>query len=190
MTSNVTRLLTAWGDGNSQALEELIPLVYGELRRLAARHMRRERTDHTLQTTALVHEVYLRLIDQQHVEWRNRAHFFAICAQLMRRIVVDHARTRQRAKRGGAAKQVPLEQAALLTPAQCEEILALDDALQRLAETDERKSRIVEMRCFGGLSVEETAAALGVSENTVIRDFSLAKAWLRREIEGGRARAL
>lgn len=187
MAPDVTRLLVAWGDGDGEALDRLMPLVYGELRRLAARHMRRERSGHTLQTTALIHEVYLRLIGQRQVRWQNRAHFFAICAQLMRRIVVDHARRGQRAKRGGAAERLSLDHAVLLTPGQSAEVVALDEALERLAKIDGRKSRVIEMRYFGGLSVDEAAAALGVSENTVIRDFGLAKAWLRRELEGAGA---
>jgi RNA polymerase sigma-70 factor, ECF subfamily len=180
---DITRLLIAWSDGDRAALDQLIPIVYDHLRQLAGRYMRRERVGHTLQTTALVHEVYLRLIDQRQARFENRAHFFAIAAQLMRRIVVDHARTQQRAKRGGAAQRLSLDEAALLTPAQSAEVLALDEALETLAEIDERKSRVIEMRYFGGLSVEETAAVLDVSENTVIRDWALAKAWLQRELE-------
>jgi len=180
----VTQLLLAWSDGDREALDQLIPLVYDHLRQLARRYMRRERPGHTLQTTALVNEVYLRLIDQRQARFENRAHFFAIAAQLMRRIVVDHARTQHRAKRGGGAERLSLDEAALLSPLQSAEVLALDEALQSLAEVDKRKGRVIEMRYFGGLSVEETAAVLGVSENTVIRDWALAKAWLRREMDG------
>lgn len=181
---HVTRLLRAWRGGDAAAFDELMPLVYNELRTLAQRQMRRERSGHTLQATALVHEAYLRLIDQRRVKWQNRAHFFAIAAQVMRRIVVDYARKRGRLKRGGGAQHLSLDEAALLTPAQAPEVLALDEALYRLADIDERKSRVVEMRYFGGLSVAEVAAVLGVSENTVIGDWALAKAWLRRELEG------
>ncbi|MDQ3687356.1 MAG: sigma-70 family RNA polymerase sigma factor [Acidobacteriota bacterium] len=185
---DVTQLLLAWSDGDREALDQLIPLVYDHLRQLARRYMRRERPGHTLQTTALVNEVYLRLIDQRQARFVNRAHFFAVSAQLMRRIVVDHARTQHRAKRGGVAEQLSLDEAALLSPAQSAEVLALDEALQSLAEVDNRKARVIEMRYFGGLSVEETAEVLEVSENTVIRDWALAKAWLRREMDGERQR--
>ena len=185
---DVTERLLAWSDGDREALDQLIPLVYDHLRQLAHRYMRRERAGHTLQTTALVNEVYLRLIDQRQVHFENRAHFFAIAAQLMRRIVVDHAHTQHRAKRGGGAERLSLDEAALMSPVQSAEMLALDEALQSLAEIDERKARVIEMRYFGGLSVEETAIVLGVSENTVIRDWALAKAWLRREMDGERQR--
>jgi len=185
---DVTQRLLAWSDGDREALDQLIPLVYDHLRQLARRYMRRERAGHTLQTTALVNEVYLRLIDQRQVHWQNRAHFFAIAAQLMRRIVVDHARTQHRAKRGGGAERLSLDEAALMSPAQSAEMLALDEALQSLAKIDNRKAQVIEMRYFGGLSVEEAAAVLGVSENTVIRDWALAKAWLRREMDGEKQR--
>jgi len=151
--------------------------------------MRRERSGHTLQATALENEAYLRLIDQRQVKWQNRAHFFAIASQLMRRIVVDYARKRGRLKRGAGAAPLSLDDAALLTPAQAPELLALNEALDRLAAVDNRKSRVVEMRYFGGLTVEEVAAVLGVSENTVIGDWALAKAWLRRELEGAGSNA-
>ena len=180
----VTRLLLAWGNGDAAAFDELMPLVYAELRTLAQRQMRRERSGHTLQVTALVHETYLRLVDQRQVHWQNRAQFFGVAAQLMRRIVVDYARKRRRLKRGGGAQNLSLDEAALLTPAQAPEVLELDEALDRLAAVDERKSRVVEMRYFGGMSVVEVAAVLEVSENTVINDWALAKAWLRRELEG------
>jgi RNA polymerase sigma factor (TIGR02999 family) len=179
----VTRLLLAWGGGDATAFDELMPLIYAELRTLAQRQMQRERSGHTLQATALVHEAYLRLIDQRQVHWQNRAQFFAVAAQVMRRIVVDYARRRRRVKRGGGATHLSLDEAALIVPVQAPQVLALDEALCRLAALDERKSRVVEMRYFGGLSVEEVAVVVGVSENTVISDWALAKAWLRRELE-------
>jgi RNA polymerase sigma factor (TIGR02999 family) len=179
----VTQLLLAWGSGDAAAFNELMPLVYAELRTLARRQMQRERSGHTLQATALVHEAYLRLIDQRQVHWQNRAQFFAVAAQVMRRVVVDYARKRRRIKRGGGTPHLSLDEAALLTPSQSPQVLELDEALYRLAAVDERKSRVVEMRYFGGLSVEEVAAVLGVSENTVISDWAVAKAWLRRELE-------
>jgi RNA polymerase sigma factor (TIGR02999 family) len=179
---DVTQLLLAWGNGNQDALEKLMPLVYEELRRLAHHYMRRERPGHTLQTTALVNEVYFRLVDQKHVHLQNRAHFFAISAQLMRRILVDHARSHQSAKRGGGAHQVSLDEGALLAQEQAADLIALDDALLRLEALDQRKSRIVELRFFGGLSVDETAAALKTSPRTVMREWSMAKAWLYRTI--------
>jgi RNA polymerase sigma-70 factor, ECF subfamily len=179
----VTQLLLAWGSGDAAAFNELMPLVYAELRTLAGRQMQRERSGHTLQATALVHEAYLRLIDQRQVHWQNRAQFFAVAAQVMRRVVVDYARKRRRIKRGGGTPHLSLDEAALLTPSQSPQVLELDEALYRLAAVDERKSRVVEMRYFGGLSVEEVAAVLGVSENTVISDWAVAKAWLRRELE-------
>ena len=179
----VTRLLLAWSGGDAAAIDELMPLIYAELRRLAQRQMQRERLGHTLQPTALVHEAYLRLIDQRQVHWQNRAQFFAVAAQVMRRIVVDYARRRRRAKRGGGATHLSLDEAALITPVLATQVLELDEALGRLTALDERKGRVVEMRYFGGLSVEEVAAVVGVSENTVISDWALAKAWLRRELE-------
>lgn len=179
---DVTQLLLAWGNGNQAALEKLMPLVYEELHRLAHHYMQRERSGHTLQTTALVNEVYFRLVDQKHVHLQNRAHFFAISAQLMRRILVDHARSHQSAKRGGGAQQVSLDEGAVLAQEQAADLIALDDALLNLAAIDERKSRIVELRFFGGLSVDETAAALKTSPRTVMREWSMAKAWLYRAI--------
>jgi RNA polymerase sigma factor (TIGR02999 family) len=179
----VTQLLLAWGSGDAAAFNELMPLVYAELRTLARRQMQRERSGHTLQATALVHEAYLRLIDQRQVHWQNRAQFFAVAAQVMRRVVVDYARKRRRIKRGGGTPHLSLDETALWTPSQSPQVLELDEALYRLAAVDERKSRVVEMRYFGGLSVEEVAAVLGVSENTVISDWAVAKAWLRRELE-------
>ena len=189
--TELTQLLIDWGNGDKEAFERLTALVYDELRRMAHGHMNRERAGHTLQTTALVNEAYLRLIDQRRARWQNRAHFFAIAAQLMRRILVDHARTRGRAKRGGgelvAALDVALEEAPLLTPERSEELLDLDEALRKLEALAPRKAAVVELRHFGGLSVEEVAEVLDVSPNTVIRDWNLSKAWLRREVETGGA---
>ena len=182
---NVTQLLIGWSEGNKEALDELLPLVYDELRKQAARYLRKESPGHTLQTTALIHEAYLRLIDQKNVRWQNRAHFFGIAAQLMRRILVDHARMKKRAKRGGSNIKVSLSEAALKTPAQDLDIVALDEALKRLEQVDEQQSRVVELRFFSGLSVEETAEVLSISPATVKRDWSMAKAWLHREITGG-----
>jgi RNA polymerase sigma-70 factor (ECF subfamily) len=180
----VTQLLIEWGNGSEAAADKLMPLVYEELHRLAHRYMGHERPGHTLQTSGLVNEAYLRLIDQSQVHWQNRSHFFGIAAQMMRRILVDYARNRRYAKRGGNARQVPLDEGLIVSEERGEEIVALDDALQNLATIDERKSRIVELRFFGGLSIEETAETLGVSPGTVMRDWTLAKAWLRREIIG------
>jgi len=187
--SEVTRLLKDWGNGDSAALDQLMPIVYDELRRVAARYLRRERQDHTLQATALVNEAYLRLIDQNQVQWQNRAHFMGVAAQMMRRILVDHARTHNRVKRGGGAQKVSLDEAVALAEDRTEDLVELDDALKALAEFDERKSRVVEMRYFGGLSVEETAEVLKVSEITVARDWKLAKAWLYTTINDNREHA-
>lgn len=181
----VTQLLKAWSDGDQAARDELMPLVYEELHRLAHRYMDRERAGHTLQTSGLVNEAYLRLIDQSHVAWQNRAHFFGIAAQMMRRILVDYARSRGYAKRGGNARQVSLDDAAIVSEERAADVLALDEALTRLAEIDSRKSQIVELRFFSGMSIEETAEVLAVSPGTVMRDWTLAKAWLRREITAG-----
>jgi len=178
---NLTQLLVAWSDGDAAALEQLMPLVYAELRRLARRRLARER-GRSLQTTALVHEAYLRLIDQRSVRWQNRAHFFAIAARMMRRILVDHARARQCGRRGDGAVPVSLDTVAEVSSERAAQLVDLDDALSRLAEVDPRKSQVVELRFFGGLSVEETAEVLGVSGVTVMRDWSTAKAWLHREI--------
>ncbi|HET8677000.1 MAG TPA: sigma-70 family RNA polymerase sigma factor [Blastocatellia bacterium] len=178
----VTQLLLDWGSGDKAALDKLMPLVYEELRRLAHRYMGRERPGHTLQTTAIVNEAYLRLIDQRNVQWQNRAHFFGIASHLMRRVLASYARSRRYAKRGGGARQVSLDEAMIVSEERVADMVALDEALNALAEIDERKSRIVEMRFFGGLSIEETAEVLGVSPGTVMRDWTLAKAWLRREI--------
>ncbi len=180
--NKVTQLLLDWSEGDKAALDKLMPLVHEELRRLAHHYMGRERPGHTLQTTALVNEAYLRLIDQRSVHWQNRTHFFGIASQLMRRILVDHARARNYAKRGGGAHQVSLDEAMVVSPERAADVVALDDALSALAEIDERKRQIVEMRFFGGLSIEETAEVLGVSPGTVMRDWTLAKAWLHREI--------
>jgi len=184
-TKEVTQLLIAWSNGDEEALEQLMPLVYRELHRLAHRHLRRERTGHTLETTALVHEAYLRLIDQQEVRWQNRAHFFAIAAQTMRRILVEYARARRYQKRGGGAQRVSLDEAMAVSDERAAEVVALDEALTNLAKFDQRKSRMVELRFFGGLSIEETAEVLGVSPGTVMRDWTLAKTWLQREINQG-----
>jgi RNA polymerase sigma factor (TIGR02999 family) len=181
-THRVTQLLMDWNSGNQAVHDELIRLVYEDLRRLARRHMRREGPGHTLQTTGLVNEAYLRLVDQKNVSWQNRGHFFGIAAQLMRRILVDHARMRHRAKRGGGALQVSLNEAEVVSHESPTDLLALDEALTRLAEVDPRKSRIVELRYFGGLSIKETAEVLRVSPGTVMRDWTLAKAWLYREL--------
>jgi RNA polymerase sigma-70 factor (ECF subfamily) len=179
---NITKLLLDWRNGDSAALDRLMPLVYEELRRMANQYMRHERKGHTLQTSALVNEAYLRLVDHEHIEWQNRAHFFGVAAQAMRRILVDHARARNYQKRGGGAQQVSLDEAAPLTGACAAELIALDEALQELAKLDPRKSRVVELRYFGGLSMEETAEALGISIPTVTRDWNTAKAWLLREL--------
>jgi RNA polymerase sigma factor (TIGR02999 family) len=177
----VTQLLLAWGKGDPAALEALTPVVYDELRRLARRYMGNERVGHTLQATALVNEAYMRLVDIHKVQWQNRAHFFAMSARLMRRILVDSARARKYQKRGGGAQKVTLDE-RLLVAEPGRDLVALDDALNALAKVDERKSKVVEMRFFGGLTVEETAEALGVSVDTVMRDWKLAKAWLLREL--------
>ena len=187
-SQEVTQWLVAWSNGDSAALEQLIPLVHEELRRLAKRYMgqerRREPHGVTLQTTALVNEAYLRLIDARNVQWEDRAHFFAISAQLMRRILVDYARSRNRAKRGGAAQRVSLEEAAVFSAARAPDLVALDDALDALAKLDERVSRVVELRFFGGMSVEETASVLKVAPQTVMRDWRFAKSWLLHELDG------
>jgi RNA polymerase sigma factor (TIGR02999 family) len=178
----VTELLSAWRGGDGDALEKLIPIVYEDLRRVAARYMRAEQPGHTLQTTALVHEAYLRLTKEQDRTWENRAHFFAVAAQIMRNLLVDHARIATRAKRGGGGAQLSLEEAPELTTAAPTVMLALDDALRRLAEVDPRASRIVELRYFVGLSNAEVADVIGTSEKTVTRDWNTAKTWLRSEL--------
>ena len=180
---DITQMLIDWSNGNREALDELLPVVYSELRRQAARYLRRERVGHTLQTTDLIHEAYLKLVDQRNVRWKNRAHFFGVAAQLMRRILVDHARSRGRAKRGGLGITLPLEEGLSISADKSgEDILALDEALTRLASIDARQCEIVEFRFFGGLSIEETSAMLGVSPTTVKDDLKMAKAWLRREL--------
>jgi RNA polymerase sigma factor (TIGR02999 family) len=179
---NITQLLLAWGAGDEAALAQLMPLVYDELRKVAARHLRRQRPDHTLQTTALVNEAYLRLIDSSKVQWQNRAHFFAVSAQLMRRILVDFARARQNLKRGGGAQQITLDDALAIAPERGADLLALDDALTQLAKLNQRQAQVVELRYFGGLNEEETAEALKVSLRTVQRDWKLARLWLYREL--------
>jgi RNA polymerase sigma-70 factor, ECF subfamily len=181
--SDITSLLVDWSNGDQSALDKLLPLVEKELHRLAHSYMRRENPDHTLQTTALVNEAYLKLIDQKKTRWQNRAHFFGIAARIMRRILMNYARDQQRLKRGGGAVQVSLSEVADISLNKSADLLALDEALERLAETDERKARVVELRYFGGLSVEETAEVLGISEITVLRDWKFAKAWLLRDIE-------
>ena len=180
----ITRLLRAWSDGQAGAPDQLMPLVYEELRRLAGIQMAREREGHTLQTTALVHETFLRLIDASSASFQDRAHFFGMCATLMRRILVDWARSRGAFKRGGDLRPVQLEEALVVSPETEVDLVALDDALKALEVVDARKSRVVELRFFGGLSVEETAAVLKVSVETVARDWKLAKSWLRRELAG------
>jgi len=178
----VTELLTRWRAGEPECLNQLVPLVEGELRRIAHRCMRMERQGHTLQTTALVNEAYLRLVDQTRVVWQDRAQFLGIAARLMRQILVDHARALHREKRGGGSPLLPLECGLDFSPEKSAALVALDDALLDLAGFDPRKARIVELRCFGGMTVEEAAEALGVHPNTVIRDWSLAKSWLKREL--------
>lgn len=180
--NEVTRMLVAWSNGDEAARDQLMPLVYDELHRLAKQYMNRERPGHTLQTSALVNEAFLRLVDQRDVHWQNRAHFFGIAAQMMRRILVDYARNRRYAKRGGDARQVSLNEVAIVSGERVAEVVALDDALKGLAQFDLRKSQIVELRFFGGLSIDETAEVLAVSPGTVMRDWTLAKAWLRREM--------
>jgi RNA polymerase sigma factor (TIGR02999 family) len=181
---NITALLVGCGRGDKEALDQLMPIVYDELRRQAARYLRREQPGHTLQTTALIHEAYVRLVDQRNVQWQNRAHFFGIAAQLMRRILVDHARTKKRAKRGGSDVRVSLNEATVAVKGQDLDVVALDEALQRLAKIDEQQARVVELRFFSGLTVEETAEVMSISAATVKRDWSMAKAWLHRELSG------
>jgi len=178
----LTELLTAWNHGDDSALQALVPLVYQELHRTAQRYMARERSGHTLQTTALINEVYMRLVDFQGMSWQNRNHFFAICANLMRRVLTDFARSRRFLKRGGDAVHLPFDETLFAGMERASGLVALDDALNALALVDERKSRVVELRFFGGLSVEETAQVLNVSVQTVMRDWRLAKAWLFREM--------
>jgi RNA polymerase sigma factor (TIGR02999 family) len=183
--SEITGLLVDWGNGDQSALEKLLPLVERELHRLAHSYMRRENPDHTLQTTALINETYLRLVDQRKVEWQNRAHFFGIAAQIMRRILLNYARDQNRQKRGGKAVHVSLSAAMIMPAEKDRELISLNDALNRLEALDPRKSKVVELRYFGGLSVEEAAEVLKVSSVTVMRDWQFAKAWLAREMQNG-----
>ena len=177
--NEVTQLLVTWGNGDQAALDQLMPLVYSELHRLAHRHIKKERPGHTLQTSALLNEAFLRLVDQRDVQWQGRAHFFSIAAQMMRRILVDYARSRRFAKRGGDAQQISFDEELVVSRQLSADVLQLHDSLNELANIDERKSKIVELKFFGGLSIEETAEVLGVSPGTVMRDWTLAKAWLR-----------
>lgn len=182
-SEEITRMLREWSGGNPAALDELMPLVYDELRRQAGRFLRKERGNHTLQTTALIHEAYLKLVDQRDVKWQNRAHFFAVASQLMRRILVDYARARAREKRGGSNENLPLE-AALTVAAEEKpvDLIALDEALNKLAKIDGRQARVVELRYFGDLSLEETAEVLAISRATAAREWNVARAWLHREM--------
>jgi RNA polymerase sigma factor (TIGR02999 family) len=182
-SSEVSQLLIAWGNGDQAALERLIPLVYKELHRMAARYMRRESPGHTLQTSGLVNEAYLKLVDQKNVRWQNRAHFFGVASQLMRRILVDHARRHARIKRGGATQMLSLDETAIISYDRAAEFIALDDALTCLAEMDPMKSRIVEMKFFGGLNFEEVAEVEKVSSRTIRREWRKAKAWLHQEMQ-------
>lgn len=182
-SNQVTVLLRKWSEGDENALEQLTPLVYDELHRLAHRHMRRESAGHVLQTSALINEAYLRLVDQPRIQWESRAHFFGIAARLMRRILVDDARKRNSAKRGGSLIQVPLDEVENLAQQQAANVVAVDEALQRLEAIDARQSRIVELRFFGGLSIDETAESLKISPGTVMRDWTFARAWLKSQMK-------
>ena len=184
-SNEITRLLSDWSEGNESALDELLPLIYGELRRLSHRYMRRERSGHMLQTTALVHEAYLRLVGQQSARWQNRTHFFSAAAQVMRHILVDYARSLRREKRGKGFSQVPLSEVAVMSADRADELVAVNIAMESLAAIDPRKGRVFELRYFGGMSVEEAAEALNVSPATVARDWKMARAWLRREMGSG-----
>jgi len=184
---DVTSLLVRWGKGDANAFDELAPIVYDELRKLARSHLRRERPGHTLQSTALVHEAYLRMIDQQNVSWQNRSHFYGIAAQMIRRILVDYARAKQTKKRGEAPPKIAFEEAVGVHGSEDLDLVALDDALKALAEIDPRQSRIVELRYFAGLSIEDTAEVLQISPATVKRDWTVARAWLKRELVRGEA---
>jgi len=182
-THEITQMLREWSDGKREALDELMPLVYDELHRQAARYLRRESQGHTLQTTALIHEAYLKLVDQREVQWQNRAHFFAIAAQAMRRILVDYARTKQREKRGGGDAKLPLGEAiSVAVDEKAVDLIALDEALTKFAAIDFQQARVVELRYFSGLSLEETAEVLHISRATVARDWNVARAWLHREL--------
>jgi RNA polymerase sigma factor (TIGR02999 family) len=179
---SVTKLLEQWNNGDREALDKLMPLIYEELRKMAKRYMSQQNPGHTLQTTALIHEAYMRMVKQKEKHFENRAHFFGVAAQAMRHILVDYARTRHTAKRGGGARPISLEEAALVTPERAGELVAFDEALKELARLSERQGRVVELRYFGGLSVEETATVLKVSPDTVMRDWSMAKTWLHRAL--------
>lgn len=183
LTHEVTQLLLAWSDGDQNALDKLTPLVYEELRRMAHRYMSREQPGHTMQTTALVNEAYLRLVNSDAVQWQNRAHFFAIAAQVMRHILVDHARSHAYAKRGGGARKISLDEATVVSQERAAEVVALDEALKEFAQIDPQQSRIVELRFFGGLTIEETAEVLGLSPATIKREWKTAKAWLYHELD-------
>jgi RNA polymerase sigma factor (TIGR02999 family) len=182
-SADVTALLRKWTSGDKSAIDQLTPLIYGELRRLAHRHLRRERRGHTLQSTALVHEAWLRLVDQKQAQWQDRAHFFAVSGQMMRRILVDHARAQQREKRGAGAPLLMLDEAIDLPRQRSLELIALDDALHDLARLDARQSQVIELRFFAGLSIDETAEALGISKATANRDWITGRAWLLRELD-------
>lgn len=184
LPDDVTKLLIQWNQGDPSALEELIPVVYEELKRLARRHMGRERFDHTLQTSALINEAYIRLVEGQAVEWQDRNHFFAVAAQVMRHILIDHARSYRYAKRGAGAEKVPLDEVDSLRVQRAEELIALEDALRQLETFDPRKSRVIELRFFAGLTVEETAEVLGLAPITVMREWRAAKAWLHQTLSG------
>ena len=182
-SQQITKMLQAWSDGDGEVLDKLMPVVYDELRRQASRFLSKERSGHTLQTTALIHEAYIKLMGQDQVEWKNRSHFFAIASQAMRRILVDHARTRHREKRGGAGEDLPIDDALQIPSREKSvDLVALDEALTRLAKFDARQARVVELRYFSGLSIDETAEVIGVSNVTVRRDWNMAKAWLHQEI--------
>lgn len=183
ISKSITKRLREWSDGNREALDALMPFVYDELHRQAARYMRRERSGHTLQTSALINEAYLKLIDQRETNWESRTHFFAIAAQAMRRILVDYARKKYSGKRGGAGRDLPLEEVALaVSEEKSVDLIALDEALTRLAQKDEQQARVVELRYFSGLTLDETAEALGISRATAAQDWQIAKTWLRREL--------
>jgi RNA polymerase sigma-70 factor, ECF subfamily len=188
-TNEITGLLARWSHGDERALDSLTPMVYRDLRGLAAHLLRSERSGHTLQPTALVNEAYVKLAGQAKVQWQNRTHFFAVAARVMRQILVDYARSHQRAKRGGGATPLPLDEALVFAPERSSDLLLLDEAVDRLAEVDPRKAKVVELRFFGGLSNEEIAETLQISSNTVMRDWNMAKAWLRREMESGQVHA-
>lgn len=181
-TKDITLLLKKLSDGNQNVVSELVPLLYDELRRLAGHYLRSERADHTLQATALVHEAYMRLVDQREVQWKNRSHFFGIASQVMRRILLDYARSHQAAKRGGLAGKLSLEEVMVVSKENCGDVLVLDEILKRLEALDPQQAKIVELRVFGGLTVEEAAEVLGISPATVKRDWRMAKAWLTREL--------